>query len=66
LKVRGKITVASYSRQWFGSHPMSPHTKCVYDAILRVHILPTLGGRAKRFRPFPWPLCCGKTLAEFG
>lgn len=46
LKVRGKITVASYSMQWFGSHPMSPHTKYVYDAILRVHILPTLGGRA--------------------
>lgn len=44
--VRGKTTVASYAYEWFRSHPMSLHTQYVYGAILRVHILPALGGRA--------------------
>jgi integrase len=44
-KIRGKATVAAYAREWFSIHPMSPHTRYVYDAVLRVHILPALGGR---------------------
>lgn len=44
-KVRGKATVASYSLEWFANHPMSAHTRYVYDQVLRVHILPALGGR---------------------
>lgn len=42
-KVRGKPTVASYSSQWFDGHPMAPHTRYVYEQMIRVHILPVLG-----------------------
>jgi hypothetical protein len=44
-KIRGKVAVAEYAAEWFGNHAMSPHTRYAYDAILRVHILPTFGGR---------------------
>ena len=42
---RGKATVASYSAEWFANHPMAPHTRYVYDQILRKHIIPALGAR---------------------
>lgn len=45
VKVRGKITVAAYANEWLPNHPMSAHTSYVYDQMLRVHILPALGGR---------------------
>src|SRR5690242_10837483 len=42
-KVRGKPTIASYAQEWFPAHPMSPHTRYVYEQVLRVHILPAIG-----------------------
>jgi integrase len=44
-KVRGKVTVAGYADEWLPSHPIAPHTRYVYDQMIRCHILTALGNR---------------------
>ena len=30
---------------WLANHPMAPHTRYVYEQMVRKHIVPALGGR---------------------
>lgn len=45
VKVRGKVTVASYASEWLPNHPLSPNARYVYEQIIRKHIVPALGSR---------------------
>lgn len=44
-EVRGRITVAAYSRQWLDTQTLEPNTLGVYDSSLR-RIVARLGGKA--------------------
>jgi integrase len=42
---RGRQTLAAYSAAWLAEHPkLRPRTRELYEGLLRLHILPTLGG----------------------
>ena len=42
----GKVVLKSYADQWLDQRPkpLRPRTRETYEALLRIHILPTLGG----------------------
>jgi integrase len=46
VKVRGKVTVASYAYDWLPNHRLSPNARYVYEQMIRKHIVPALGDRA--------------------
>lgn len=45
VKVRGKVTVATYAAGWMPNHRLSPNAGYVYEQMIRKHIVPVLGGR---------------------
>ncbi len=41
----GRVTLTDFAEQWLTDHPgLRPRTRENYDGMLRLHILPTLGG----------------------
>ena len=41
----GDITVATFAEAWLANRPMRDQTRLGYERMLRLHILPTFGGR---------------------
>jgi integrase len=41
-----KLTLADYAKPWLAQRHISPRTRDLYDGLLRLHILPTLGDDA--------------------
>ena len=45
IRVRGKVTVASYVSEWLPAHRLSPHAREKYGQIISRHVIPALGAR---------------------